>query len=82
MGLKITARKGDDREYYPIHKAVLAWTRNNYLRMKSIQPEVANSCLLGSISFDEQGNRLVQTYAKGLNLEAPKVYMELASANK
>ncbi len=82
MGLKITARKGDDREYYPIHKAVLAWTRNNYLRLKSIQPEVANSCLLGSISFDEQGNRLVQTYAKGLNLEAPKVYLELASANK
>lgn len=81
MGLKIGKRKGNYREYYPLHKAVLAWTRNNYLRLKSIQPEVANSCLIGSISFDEQGDRLVKTYAKGLNLEAPKEYLELASAN-
>lgn len=81
MGLKIRKKKGYDREYYPLHKAVLAWTSNNYLRLKNIQPEVANSCLIGSISFDEQGKRLVQTYAKGLNLEAPKVYLELASVN-
>lgn len=82
IGLKITKRKGDDREYYPLHKAVLSWTRKNYLRLKSIHPDVAASCLIGSISFDEQGNRLVQTYAQGLNLEAPKVYLELASANE
>lgn len=78
MGLKI----GKRREYYPLHKVVLAWTRNNYLRLKSIQPEVAESCLIGSISFDKQGTRLVKTYFKGLNLEAPKEYLELASANE
>jgi hypothetical protein len=81
MGLKIRDKKGYYREYYPLHKAVLAWTRNNYLRLKSIQTEVANSCLIGSINFDEQGSRLVKTYAKGLNLEAPKDYLDLASAN-
>ncbi|GJQ22615.1 hypothetical protein BIY37_11755 [Candidatus Brocadia sapporoensis] len=81
MGLKIREEKEYDSECYPLHKSVLAWTRNNYLRLKNIQPEVANSCLIGSIGFDEHGNRLVKIYAKGLNLEAPKEYLELASAN-
>lgn len=79
MGLKIGKKKGYDSDYYPLHKAVLAWTRRNYLRLRNIQPEVANSCLIGSISFNEQGTRLVKTYAKGLNLEAPKEYLELSS---
>lgn len=78
MGLKIGEKKGYGSGYYPLHKVVLAWTRDNYLRLKSIQPEVAESCLIGSISFDEQGNRLVKTYAKGLSLEAPKEYLELS----
>jgi hypothetical protein len=79
MGLKIREKKGYGSDYYLLHKVVLAWTSNNYLRLKNIQPEVAESCLIGSISFDEQGNRLVKTYRKGLELEAPKEYLELSS---
>ncbi|MGB8226856.1 MAG: hypothetical protein WCE45_08360, partial [Sedimentisphaerales bacterium] len=82
MGLKIRKKKGYGSDYYPLHKVVLAWTRKNYLRLKSIQHEVAESCLIGSISFDEQGNRLVKTYLKGLDLEAPKDYLELSSENE
>ncbi len=77
MGLKIRQKKGYDSNYYSLHKALLAWTTKNYLRLKGVQPEVAESCLMGSISFDEQGTRLVKTYAKGLSLEAPKEYLEL-----
>jgi hypothetical protein len=79
MGLKIREKKGISSDYYPLHKAVLAWTSNNYLRLKNIQPDVAKSCLIGSISFDEQGTRLVKTYFKGLSLEPPKEYLELSS---
>ncbi|GJL66355.1 MAG: hypothetical protein NPIRA05_13260 [Nitrospirales bacterium] len=68
-----------DREQNPLHKAIIAWTRKNYLRLRSIQPDVAQSCLLGSISFDEQSARLVKTYSKGLSLEVPKEYLELAT---
>lgn len=77
MGLKIRTKKGYVRAYYPLHKAVLAWTSKNYLRLKDIQPEVARSCIIDSISFDEHGARLVKTYAKGLELEAHKDYLEL-----
>lgn len=80
MGLRIVSNKALDRDQYPLHKAVLAWTRKNYLRLRSIQPEVAQSCLIGSISFEEQNARLVnKTYSKGLSLEVPKEYLELAT---
>ncbi|MEE8114258.1 MAG: hypothetical protein V3T23_07870 [Nitrososphaerales archaeon] len=77
MGFAIKKKRGYGSEEYPLQKAVLAWTRKNYLRLRSIQPEVAQSCLIGSISFDEQDTRLVKTYIKGLSLEAPKEYLEL-----
>lgn len=51
------------------------------MRLKSIQQDVAKSCLIGSITFDEQGSSLVKTYIKGLSLEAPKEYLELSSAS-
>ncbi|MFA4904074.1 MAG: hypothetical protein WC600_15185 [Desulfobaccales bacterium] len=79
MGLKIGKKKGYGSYYYPLHKVVLAWAMNNFLRLKRIQPDVAESCLIGSISFDEQDNRLVFTYAKGLELKAPKAYLDLCS---
>lgn len=78
MGLKIRPKKGYGRAYYPLHTAVLAWTSKNYLRLKEIQPEVARSCIIDSISFDEHGARLVKTYAKGLEPEAHRDYLQLA----
>ncbi len=77
MGLTLKKKQGYEGEEYPLHKAVLAWTRKNYLRLRSIQPEVAQSCLIGSISFDEKNSRLVKTFSKGLSLEPPKEYLEL-----
>lgn len=74
MGLTLGDKK---RKEYPLQKAVLAWTRKNYMRLKKIHPDVAESCLIGNISFDEHGGRLVATYRKGLQLEAPKQYLLL-----
>lgn len=77
MGLTLGDKKDYRSGYYSLHKAVLAWTKNNYLRLVNNLPDVEKTCLMGSISFDEQNKRLVKTYAKGLNLEAPKEYLEL-----
>lgn len=74
----ILRKEAYNGQHYPLHKVVLAWTRKNYLRLRSIQPEVAQSCLIGSISFEEQSARLVKTYSKGLSLEVPKEYLELS----
>lgn len=77
MGFKLDDKNGYRREEYALHKVVLAWTRKNYLQLRSVHPDVAESCLIGGISFDEREARLVKSYAKGLSLEIPKVYLEL-----
>lgn len=79
LGLQVRKRKGFERRSFPLSKVILRWTQKNYLKLKTAQPDVAESCLIGSLSFDEQNRRLVKTYAKGLNLEAPKEYLDLES---
>lgn len=65
------------RDAYALAKAVHSWTRKHYLSMRMKNPDVAASVLIGSISFDEAGSRLVKTYFKGLKQEAPKSYLDL-----
>lgn len=66
------------RETNALHKVVLAWTRKNYLKLTRDNPDVAESCLIGSITFDRETHRIVKTYRKGARLEVPKEYLELA----
>lgn len=82
MGLKLGNKEGYDSGCYALKKAVLSWTKTNFLALRNAQPEVAGSCLLGSISFDEENSRLVNTFAKFLSLEAPKEYLELENVRE
>ena len=79
LGMETPQRKQKsyDMDAYALSKAVHSWTRKNYLIIHQKNPDVAESVLIGSISFDEAGNRLVKTFFKGLNLEAPKSYLNL-----
>jgi len=79
MGPKIKKNEEISKNYYALHKVVINWVKNNYLSLKIIHPQIAESCLIGSISFDEKNSRIVKTYFKGLNIEAPKDYLELCS---
>jgi hypothetical protein len=76
MGLEIgTGEFG--REHRALHRAILAWTQRNYLRVRREYPKVAEACLIGSISFDPERNRLVKTYAEGLDKEPDQRFLEL-----
>lgn len=78
MGTKVTTgRQGFGRNFRPLAKAVHAWTRRSYLKLRENLPDVADAVLIGSISFDEEGSRLVKTYIKGLSKEAPREYLKL-----
>lgn len=70
-------KQGPDRDSYALRKAVHLWTRKNYLSMRQENPDVADSVLIGWISFDKANRRLVKTYFKGLDREAPKSYLDL-----
>lgn len=65
------------RDSYALAKAVHSWSRKQYLSMRRENQDVADSVLIGSISFDETSSRLVKTYFKGLNHEEPKSYLDL-----
>ena len=61
----------------PLGRPLLAWTRKNYLRYVDERPDVAKAVLIGSLTYDAAGKRLVKTYIKGLRKEEPKEYLAL-----
>jgi len=78
LGLRVHDRKGYGKEAYPLAKSVQSWVRKNFAKLYSDFPDVAESALIGSITYDSAKNRLVQTYGKSLG--APKgkeIYLEL-----
>jgi hypothetical protein len=71
-------RAGDfGREEKTLRKAIIRWTRRNYLAIVEKAPHVAEHCLSGGISFDAENSRLVKTYIRGTRIEAPKEYLPL-----
>lgn len=77
MGLKMGKRSGYSREHAALKAAVLAWTQKNYLHLREVNVEIADTCLIGGITFDAEQSRLVKTYAKGLRPEPNREYLPL-----
>ncbi len=80
MGL--TVRQGDyDKDSRALQRAVLAWTRKNFVWLHGYNPRIAEACLVDGMSFDLENRRLVRTSpAEGLRREASFVYLELDPA--
>lgn len=66
-----------DRSWIALGKAVTAWTRRNYLRLRAENLRVAEACMIGRVTFDAESNRIVKTYAQGLRAEVPSVSLSL-----
>ncbi|MBL9070669.1 MAG: hypothetical protein JNM03_11865 [Sphingopyxis sp.] len=77
MGLRVGNNTDFGREFYSLRKALLGWTKRNFLTIHRTNPEIAAYCMSGYVSFDEENRRLVKTYFKGTNVEAPKDYLAL-----
>lgn len=77
MGLKLTGRSGYGRQHAALKAVLLPWVQKNYNKLRKINPDIADACLIGSITYDEKESRLVKTYIKGLNLEPPKDYLPI-----
>lgn len=77
MGLKVD-RRSIDKEYRPLHHALIAWTRRNYEALRATNLEVAEACLVDGMSYDSVNRRLVKTYpAGGLRKEPSYVFLDL-----
>lgn len=77
MGFTIS-NNSYDKDSRPLQKAVLAWTRKNFVWLHEYNPRVAESCLVDGITYDAANRRLVYTHpAEGLRREASKSYLDL-----
>lgn len=79
MGLKMEKRSSYERNHAALKVAVLTWTQKYYLHLREVNVEIADACLIGSITFDAEQSRLVKTYAKGLRTEPDREYLQLRS---
>ena len=63
-----------------LHKVIISWLKKNYLILRECQPDVADACIIGSITYDEENRRIVKSfksYKKGNNFELPTEYLQL-----
>lgn len=77
MGICVGKKSDFGREFYALHKSLIGWTKRNFLTIHRINPEIAAYCMSGYVSFDEDNRRLVKTYIKGTQVEAPRDYLAL-----
>lgn len=75
MGLEF--RKVDyDKDSRALHRAVVSWTKRNYATIHAYNPRVAETCLVETMTYDEENRRIVQTYpAEGLRRQAQYIYL-------
>ncbi|MNJ44013.1 hypothetical protein D3C77_390460 [compost metagenome] len=77
MGLKLV-----DNEYYkknhPLQKAILSWTKKNYVWLHNQSPRAAEACLVDGVTYDAENLRLVKSFpALGLLNNPSHEHLEL-----
>lgn len=80
LGLGEPRKTGFDSAFYPLHRAVRNWTRKNFMKLYESYPDIAEHCLIGGVTLDKQNERLVRTFARGLNREPSQVFLQLNPA--
>jgi hypothetical protein len=73
----IDRHTGYQKEFYPLQLMVLKWVKANFRKLLSDHPQVAQACLQGSISYDGDGHRLVQTYENAIGKEPQRIFFQL-----
>ncbi len=78
FGLAPLDRKGKHhRQGYLLSRKAQAWAREYYLTVVRDYPEMAEVMLTGSISFDKENSRLVQTNHYGMSKKPTYKYLDL-----
>ena len=82
MGLALN-KETSHRDSLPLHRAVLRWTTRHYARLWQLNPEVAEACLVGNMSFDADHSRIVKYWpVEGLRREARYIYLPVSRVPK
>lgn len=77
MGLAPQKRSSYGREHAALKAVLLPWVQKNYKKIRTNNYKIGDACLIGSITYDEKGSRLVKTYLAGLKPEPDREYLEV-----
>lgn len=58
--------QASDEEHEALRKVVVRWFKNNYLTLVDENPKLAESCLTGSVSFDQKNKSLTKSFRGGM----------------
>ena len=75
MGLTLNHQPAH-QDSFPLQRAILRWTKKNFALLRQRNPDVADNCLVGGMSFDDEHMRIVRCYpVEGLRRQAHYVYL-------
>jgi len=81
IGFRYDTTSTIDRPWLPLGKATARWTQRNYLALRRANLRVADACLIGRVTFDEENSKIVKTYVQGLHAEPPRALLDLDPLN-
>jgi hypothetical protein len=79
MGLKLF-RRGVEKGYAPLHRAVLVWTRKHFDALYQADPEVMEACMPDALTYDPMNCQIIKTYEKGLSREPARRFLKVNCA--
>jgi hypothetical protein len=82
LGLTVGSRTAYGKESYALRKVLLKWTAKNYLKVRADTPAVADTVLMGRISYDKAKRRLVKTYEGMLGKKGNEEYLPLEAPKR
>jgi len=80
MGFPLN-EKSSEQDGFPLHRAVLRWSKKNFALLQRRNPEVADACLVAGMSYDPEQLRIVKCYpVEGLRRQARYFYLPVDPA--
>jgi hypothetical protein len=77
LGFKGKRTRDIFKESTVLMPPVAAWAKRNYLRLVKDNPQVANACLHGNVTFEPDQKELVKTYPNELSNKPSKDVLQL-----
>ena len=65
------------REEYALRVCAISWVRKNYKILLADHPKVAQACLHGSVTYDQENHQLVKTFTDATRKEIPREVLAL-----
>ena len=65
MGVRVIDSQSEEyRDIKALHKVLLAWVKRNFAALYEFNPEIAEKCLIGNLSYEHEKLRIRQKFSR------------------